>query len=439
MASGVTCADFLEWTVQELKCFLAMRALSQEGTKLDLAARALVAFEKKEPVRQDLGDLEEEFKGTYTKMLNDYKIPDPIKISDQNWMDNVSLWPQVDLGKVFAFVIEKKAFETEYIGQYKARKAYSYFMSRFVRKIFVNEVSEEKVLLKAKVTQSQNEDPREAWVLCSKSGDVLCGYCTCTAGFAECCNHVVAILYKVEFAYSKGIIDPACTDVACSWKVSTQRDVQFMKIKDIQIKKHDVTKRNKKGLVQSEFKKTFNPRPVEFRGKEAERVQAFFTKLRDEQPTAAVLKCEEPPRKHACPDPFPIIAEEIYEQNPDKSEQDLVSLCQKKCPLTKIPSTNIKTRPALKNVYIPRSIKREPREEVPKENSTKNSSYQKKNIAKNIAENDTSVSKEEVWIDSSIKQESDVATDCKKDSDDVKDKGFQQGSLLELMTLKGLG
>ena len=246
MASSLKCADFLEWTVHELKYFLAMRALSQEGTKLDLAARALVAFEKKQPVRRDLGGLEEELKGTYTKMLNDYKIPDPIKISDQNWMENVSLWPRVDLGKVFAFVIEKKAFGTDYIGQYKARKAYSYFMSGFVHKIFVNEVSEEKVLIKAKVTPSQKlrEDPREAWVLCSKSGDVLCGYCTCTAGFAECCNHVVAILYKVEFAYSKGMIDPACTDVACSWNVSTQRDVQFKQIKDIQIKKHDVTKRH---------------------------------------------------------------------------------------------------------------------------------------------------------------------------------------------------
>ena len=277
MASSATCADFLEWTIHELKYYLAMRALSQEGTKLDLAARALVAFEKKEPVRRDLEKLEKDLKSTYTKMLKNHNIPDPIKISDQNSIEDVSLWSRVDIGKVFAFVIEKKAFETEYIGQYKARKAYSYFMSGFVHNIFINEISEENVVLKAKVTPSQKlrEDPREAWVLCSKSGDVICGYCTCTAGFAECCNHVVAILYKVEFANSKGMIDHACTDVACAWNVSTQRDVQFMKIKDVQIRKHDVTKRRKKRLVQSEFKKIFDPRPIEFRGKEDERAQEF--------------------------------------------------------------------------------------------------------------------------------------------------------------------
>ena len=101
--------------------------------------------------------------------------------------------------------------------------------------------------------------------------------------------------------------------------------------------------------------------------------------------------------------------------------------------LESIPLTNIKTRPALKNVYIPRSIKREPGEEVPPENS----SHQKKNIAKVIAENDTSVSKEEVWIHSIIEQERDVATNSKRDSDDVKDKGFQLGSPVRTDDSKG--
>ena len=128
-------------------------------------------------------------------------------------------------------------------------------MSGFVHKMFVSKISQEKVLLKAKVTPSQKlrEAPREAWVLCSKSGDILCGYCTCTAGFAECCNHVVAILYKIEFANSKGMINPACTDVACSWNVSTQRDVQFKRIIDVEIRKHEFAKQNKKRFVQSKF------------------------------------------------------------------------------------------------------------------------------------------------------------------------------------------
>ena len=42
----ISCSDFLELTVAELKYYLAHRGLSQDGTKLDLAARALVAYEK---------------------------------------------------------------------------------------------------------------------------------------------------------------------------------------------------------------------------------------------------------------------------------------------------------------------------------------------------------------------------------------------------------
>lgn len=42
-----------------------------------------------------------------------------------------------------------------------------------------------------------------------------------SAGFGACCNHVVAAMYKVEFANEKGLIDPACTDdisdVLCYW------------------------------------------------------------------------------------------------------------------------------------------------------------------------------------------------------------------------------
>ena len=130
----------------------------------------------------------------------------------------------------------------------------------------------------------------------------------------------------MEFANSKSMIDPACTDVACSWNVSTQRDVQFKRVKDVEIRKHDIVKQNKKCFVQSKFKNSFDPRPVEYRGKEEERVLEFCAMLRDEQPAAAVLKCEEPPRKHACPDPLPVIAEEICNENPDKCEQDLVGL-----------------------------------------------------------------------------------------------------------------
>ena len=115
-------------------------------------------------------------------------------------------------------------------------------MSGFVHEINSSKVSPEMVVLKSRVTSSQKvcDDPREAWILCRKNEDILCAYCSCTAGFGECCNHVVAIFYKVEYANTKGYIDPACTDLACSWNKTTDRGVQPLKIKDAVIQKHDV-------------------------------------------------------------------------------------------------------------------------------------------------------------------------------------------------------
>ena len=79
----VSCSDFLELTVAELKYYLAERGLSQDGTKLDLAARALVAYEKNEPIRKDIQSLQAELKATYENLLSENKIQDPNLISSE--------------------------------------------------------------------------------------------------------------------------------------------------------------------------------------------------------------------------------------------------------------------------------------------------------------------------------------------------------------------
>ena len=300
--------------------------MSQDGTKLDLAARALVAYEKNEPVRKDIKSLEDELKDTYNKLLRDDDIQDPNSISNEDWIDDVSLWPRIDLGKVFSYIINKKAFETEYIGQYKAKKAYSYFMSGFVHEIVAYCPSQDKIILKGNVTPSQKirEKPRNVWVLCSKSGEVICANCTCTAGFGECCNHVVAILYKVEYANSHGLIDPACTAVACAWNKSTEREVEPQKVKDLVLKKHDSLNRTKKHLVQSEYKTNFDVRPKELRGMEHERLEEFYSKLRAVRPTAVALACIQPPFDFACPPSMTEIADKILIEHTGQSEQFLI-------------------------------------------------------------------------------------------------------------------
>ena len=99
--------DFLESTVDELKYYLFMRSSSKIGSQLDLAARAMLAFERGDPIRQDLRVLDRGLKDTYSKLLSEYGIPDPRTIKE--WYRDISLWPCVDLGKIFSFII-KKAF-----------------------------------------------------------------------------------------------------------------------------------------------------------------------------------------------------------------------------------------------------------------------------------------------------------------------------------------
>ena len=157
----VSCSDFLELTVAELKYYLAEHGLSQDGTKLDLAARALVAYEKNEAIRKDIKCLQAELKATY-KLLSENNIRDPNLIFSENWVDDVSLWPLINLGQVFSYIINKKAFESEYIRQYKAKKASSNLMSGSVNEIVAICPPQDKVILKGNIAQWQKirEKPR---------------------------------------------------------------------------------------------------------------------------------------------------------------------------------------------------------------------------------------------------------------------------------------
>ena len=246
----------------------------------------------------------------------------------KNWLDDVSVWPRIDLGKVISYIINKKAFETDYIGQYKAKKAYSYFMSSFVHEIVAICPSQEKIVLKGNVAPSQKirEKPRKVWVLSSKNGDIICANCSCTAGFGECCNHVVALLYKVEYANSQGLVDPACTAVACAWNKSTKKEVFPQKVKDLVLKKHDSLNPTKQHLVQNEYTKNFDVRPKELRGMENKRLDDFFSNLRTVRPTAVALSCVQPPFDFACPPSIMDIDDKIVNENPGQSEQFLIGI-----------------------------------------------------------------------------------------------------------------
>lgn len=217
-----TLEDFLELSNGELQFFLQQRGLPVSGNHGYLAARALIAHEQKTEIIPTAKNISETLRKDYEKLLKQHNIDaDPLTAND--FEDDIKKWPGTNIGQVFSYFLDSKAFATEYIGQYKLRKAYSFFGSGFVDKIFTKKINQ-NVLIRSSVTPSQkiNEKPHKLWILFASDSSVMTAFCTCTAGHSKCCNHVAAVLYKVEFANEKGITDPACTDEACMWNASAK-------------------------------------------------------------------------------------------------------------------------------------------------------------------------------------------------------------------------
>ena len=149
---------------------------------------------------------------------------------DDTWKDNVADWPQLDDGKLFSYILKVTAVDVDYIGKYINEKAYSYQMSGFVDTVFVASCPKDSTLifLKSNVCPCQRirEDPHKVWI-CVKgqNSPSITSWCTCIAGTGEVCNHVIAILYKVNYAYHKNFISPACTSITQGWNRGTRREV----------------------------------------------------------------------------------------------------------------------------------------------------------------------------------------------------------------------
>lgn len=276
--------DFLDLSTGELKFYLF-------HTHSDLAARALVAIEQDRPIKPATENLASSLKSDNENTLKDGGLTvDPLQLNAGEWEDDLTKWPRTHMGQIFSYILENKTFETEYIRQYKVRKAYSFFKTGFVHKVVVKSLSSERVLLSCCVTPSQRirEQPHQLWILCKTSGEIVCSYCSCTAGLSTCCNHVIAALYKVEFANIKGVNDPACTEKACAWNNSGKKDVQPKKIKEMVIREHNRTHPDQKYDINSTDRRNFDPRPLINRTITNEEKENFLKNMRDKLPTAVI-------------------------------------------------------------------------------------------------------------------------------------------------------
>ena len=120
--------DFLGLSTAELKFYLQQRALSTSVTHSNLAARALVAIEQDTPLKVTAEHLFSSLKSDNENTLKDSGLTvDPLQLNAGEWEEDLTKWPRTHMGQIFSYSLENKTFETEYIRQYKVRKAYSFF------------------------------------------------------------------------------------------------------------------------------------------------------------------------------------------------------------------------------------------------------------------------------------------------------------------------
>ena len=165
----------------ELQDYLSVRKLSISGRK-----RELVACEQGAPITISDNELKKKPRDEYNERISALDI-DPMVVSPDLWKDDRTTWPPLDLGKIFAYILSKKEFESDYVGKYKLCKGYSYFASGFVGAIF-SYGSAEFIILKCKVTPSQKvrDQAHDVWVGVKKLDSTICvAWCSCTAGHSE--------------------------------------------------------------------------------------------------------------------------------------------------------------------------------------------------------------------------------------------------------------
>lgn len=307
METNYTYEDFLDLPLGSLKDYLNIRGVSVTGRKIELVARAFSAYEFKLPTKLSAEQQIESIKSEYQSRLSRYTIKDP-SASDIQWLDDMTKWPSVDLGKIFSFILLHKEFDATYIGKYKDEKAFSYWKSNFVDTVYYSKNNDDISVLKSKVTPSQRirQDPHEVWVAVKSNGAIVCGWCTCIAGTSATCNHMIALLYKVNYAVQCGYNNLACTSVPCGWNRSTRKEVVPCKIMDLNLRRDKASKPqgDTVGIISKAWK-NFDPRKEGQQDISEQKKKGFIDGLKNVAPNAQIFKSVESdrhsqPKKNLC-------------------------------------------------------------------------------------------------------------------------------------------
>ena len=121
--------------------------------------------------------------------------------------------------------------------------------------------------------------------------EILTTWCTCVAGTSLCCNHIIAILYKLNYAYKKGYSNPICTSIPEGWNKGTRREIKPMPVTELFIRNDSCAKSEKKtrSPLNSKAKQMFDPRHPTHRQLTDDCVSELYRGIKRCLPNASVL------------------------------------------------------------------------------------------------------------------------------------------------------
>ena len=143
-------------------------------------------------------------------------------------------------------------------------------------------------------------DDKELWMVVKPTGKIVTVWCSCMAGASRCCNHIIATLYKAEYANSNSFCSPPCTSIPCGWNQSTDKVIEPKRISEIAAQKKIRTKfgENSKTEINREENRMvelnkFDPRITKHQNMTGDRLSNLLFSLSKSNPHAVLFKSTE--------------------------------------------------------------------------------------------------------------------------------------------------
>lgn len=157
-------------------------------------------------------------------------------------------------------------------------------------------------------------------------------------------------MYKVNFAYKKACISPACTSVPQGWNKGTRKDVEPNQIKNLVFRKDKKTQEEstRDQRENLNLKNQFDPRKLQDRQLSNERVSSLINGIVENVPSACVLYSIEQTQDDGLPEILPQKALSFMslEEMKGKPLEHTAPLFLKECQMTtdQVKQVEIETR-----------------------------------------------------------------------------------------------